>query len=444
MQPRLIPRVAIRLATRLVTVAAGLAAIAGPHHAHTGAPPAPHDLWSAWTRDPVILLPLLLSAVIYAVGSRRLRRHAGRGRPGRGLSGLEAAAFWTGWTTLAVALASPLHALGSALFSAHMAQHELMVTLAAPLLVLGRPAIVAVWALPRSWRGHVRVVTAPAVARRAWRTLTAAGLATLLHAVALWGWHLPALYRATLRSELAHGLQHTSFLGTALLFWGALLAPRARRAQAGAGVAWLFLTGLHTVALGTLLAISTRLWVPEYAATTAPWGLMPLEDQQLAGLLMWVPGSTSYLVAALWLFSSWLSASDARVRRRRALAGALPVVVIAVLAAGCHPDDSRVSAADAAAMTGGDAARGRRLIRTYGCGECHTVPGVPGADALVGPELTHTGRRVYIAGSLPNSPANLVRFIQHPRQVDSLTAMPELGVRDQEARDMAAYIYTLH
>ena len=441
MQSRLTTRRAASLVAASLAAASLLAA--PPLHAHDGAPLAPHDAWTAWTRDPLILLTLLAPALLYAIGRRRLRRRAGAGH---GISTREAAAFWAGWAALVVALASPLHAMGSALFTAHMAQHELLVAVAAPLLVLGRPAIAFVWALPPAWRRRVRVVTGPAAARRAWRVLTGAGVATLVHAVALWTWHLPALYRLSLRSELAHGVQHAMFGGTALLFWWALLAPRARRERAGAGVAWLFVTTMHTVALGTLIALSSRLWVPEYGATTAAWGLMPLDDQQLAGVLRWGPGSVSYLVAALALFASWMAASDARVRRRQ-LAGALPVVALLLVlgAAGCHPDDSRLTPDQASQLTrGGDPERGRRLMAAYGCGNCHTVPGLDGADAMVGPELTNTARRVYIAGVLPNTPDNLMRWIQHPKLVDSLTAMPELGVKEGEARDMAAYIYSLH
>lgn len=291
---------------RTAVVAAALALLAAPAllRAHDGRPVEPHDVWAAWSRDPLVLIGLVLSLVLYETGRRAMRR-AG--------PAWEAWSFRAGWLLLAVALASPLHAMGEALFSAHMAQHELLVAVAAPLLVLGRPALVAVWAVPPRWRGHVRLLTARPRLRGAWRAITGAGAATLLHGAALWVWHLPVLYRASLRSDLVHALQHASFLGTALLFWWALLAPRARRQQAGAGVAWLFLTAMHTVALGMLLALSTRLWIPDYAATSAPWGVGAVEDQQLAGLLMSVPGTLAYLVAGLALFAAWLDASGRRM-----------------------------------------------------------------------------------------------------------------------------------
>lgn len=94
--------------------------------------------------------------------------------------------------------------------------------------------------------------------------------------------------------------------------------------------------------------------------------------------------------------------------------------------------------------TGGDAHRGKQLIDQYRCGACHTIPGVRDAKGLVGPPLMWFGRRTYIAGELPNSPDNLVRWIRSPKSVEPGTAMPTLGLSDQEARDVAAYLYTLH
>ena len=94
-------------------------------------------------------------------------------------------------------------------------------------------------------------------------------------------------------------------------------------------------------------------------------------------------------------------------------------------------------------MTGGDPHRGRAAISRYGCSACHTIPGVVGATALVGPPLDRIASRSYIAGVLPNSPDNMIRWIQNPPGVDRMTAMPNLGVTDADARDIASYLYTL-
>jgi putative membrane protein len=289
--------------------------------AHEGRPLAPHDLWGAWSLEPVVIAALAASLWLYVHGVRVLWRRAG---VGHGVRRWEAAAFAAGWVTLALALVSPLHALGSVLFSAHMVQHELLMALAAPLLVLGRPLIPAVWALPRSWRGRAGRAVNTGPARAAWLAVSAPFAAWLLHAVALWLWHVPIWYQATLESELAHSLQHASFLVTALLFWWALLRGRGSRMRHGASVLYLFTTLLHTGALGALLAFSTTLWYPAYGATTGPWGLTPLEDQQLAGLIMWIPASLSYLVAALWLVTEWLREAERRVLRRERAGAMIP------------------------------------------------------------------------------------------------------------------------
>jgi cytochrome c len=121
----------------------------------------------------------------------------------------------------------------------------------------------------------------------------------------------------------------------------------------------------------------------------------------------------------------------------------MPLVLLAVLAlVGCGRSGA-LSDEEAARLTdGGDAARGRIAIRQYGCGACHTVPGVPGANGLVGPPLAGVGGRAYIAGVLTNTPQHMVRWIVNPRGVDSLTAMPATGVSEREARDIASYLYT--
>jgi cytochrome c2 len=123
-----------------------------------------------------------------------------------------------------------------------------------------------------------------------------------------------------------------------------------------------------------------------------------------------------------------------------------PYVVVALLALapivacnGAHDAEAR----EAAAMTGGDPARGPALMRKYGCQSCHTVPGVAGADGLVGPPLAGIASRSSIAGVLPNAPDNMLRWIRDPKSVDPLTAMPNTGVTPSDARHIAAYLYTL-
>jgi putative membrane protein len=285
---------------------------------HEGAPLAPHDLWSAWSLEPAVLAGVTITALLYARGMSRLRARSSRRR---GARRLEAVAFWAGWATLAFALVSPLHPLGEALLSAHMAQHELIMALAAPLLVLGRPLVVTLWGLsPRARRMVGGWVSA---LRPAWRVLSRMEVAWLLHALAIVGWHLPGLYQRTLDSDLIHSLQHSSFLLTGLLFWWSVLPGAVLRGRHGAAVLSLFATMVYTGGFGALLTLGRGVWYPAYGEAAPLWGLTPLEDQQLAGLIMWVPGGLSYLLATAWLVIDWLRVSEVRAARmERARAGA--------------------------------------------------------------------------------------------------------------------------
>jgi putative membrane protein len=276
-------------------------------HPHDGALLAPQDLWSAWSREPAVIVGLGVAAVLYGLGVARLRRRAGARASTRIL---EATAFWSGWMVLAVALISPLHRLGETLLSAHMAQHELLMVVAAPLLVLGRPFVVALWGIPGGWRRTVGAVTARL--RPLWRVVSRLEVAWLLHALAIVGWHVPALYQRTVSSEPMHALQHTSFLLAALLFWWSVLPAGSLRGRHGAALLSLFSTMVYTGGLGALLTLARTPWYPAYGDGAPLWGLTPLEDQQLAGLIMWVPGGVTYLLATLWIVVAWLQASEAK------------------------------------------------------------------------------------------------------------------------------------
>lgn len=264
-----------------------------------------------WVWEPGIVAPLLVAAGLYAQGARTLWSSA----RGRGVAVWEAGCFAAGWVTLALALVSPLHTASEQIFSAHMIQHELLMVVAAPLLLLGRPALVMLWAFPLRVRQRIGGVSRGRVVRTGWQTLTRPFDAWLVHAAAIWCWHIPALFQATLRSETVHALQHLSFLGSALLFWWAVIHPR-RRAALGLSIVYLFTTAVHTAVLGALMTFSRTPWYPAYAGGAAAWGLTPIEDQQAAGLIMWIPASLAYLVAALFILRRWLQSSEQDAARR--------------------------------------------------------------------------------------------------------------------------------
>jgi putative membrane protein len=285
----------------------------------------PHDHGNGWTFEPLVVALLLLSLVLFVLGAAKLRLRAGRW-PERFT--LSAASFGAGWAVLAASLLSPLHALGSTLFSAHMAQHELIMVLAAPLLVAGRPLVPAIWSLSEPARLRVARFVRWNPLQSFWKFLSGPLVAGLVHAAAIWVWHVPALYSLSVRSELAHTAQHASFLLTALLFWWTIIPASPARKNAAA-LFLLFGTALHTSLLGALLTFSDASWYPVYQGSTAPWGLSPLEDQQLGGLIMWIPGGLSYLVVALLLAARLLQEPDSEVpgnRSRAAVPGARPAL----------------------------------------------------------------------------------------------------------------------
>jgi cytochrome c oxidase assembly factor CtaG len=214
---------------------------------HAGEPLKPHDIWNAWTFEPGVVLPLLITGILYARGARI----------SRGATLSEMIGYWAGWATLALSLLSPLHALGGVLFSAHMLQHEVLMLVAAPLLVLSRPLVPLLWGMPEQYRRSLGVWSKAAAVHTVWRTVTRPWAAWWIHAAALWLWHIPGWFQATVSSEWVHTAQHVSFFASALLFWWSVLFSRDR-AGYGAGMLYIFTTAVHTSILGALIALTTR------------------------------------------------------------------------------------------------------------------------------------------------------------------------------------------
>lgn len=230
---------------------------------YCGAAPVPQEWLERWNLDPVLLLGLLLAVVVWRVRAGRAARE--RWAP-----------FAAGMGLLLLLFVSPLCALTSALFAARAAHHAVLVAVAAPLLA---------WSLPNA---------------ALWRWLPIAGC-TALHAAILWAWHIPALYAAALASDAMYWLMQGSLLGSAIVFWALV-----RQASVATAVAALLANMVQMGLLGALITFaSAPLYAPHFT-TTAPWGLSPLEDQQLAGLIMWAPAAALYLAAALLVAGRWL------------------------------------------------------------------------------------------------------------------------------------------
>jgi putative membrane protein len=239
-----------------------------------------------------------------------------------------------------------------------MVQHELLMALAAPLLVAGYPLAAFARRLPRrAQRGLARARWRRRGLERLWHVLTRPAIAFTLQAVAIWAWHVPLLFNASVTDPFVHALQHASFFGTAILFWASVLRPH--RGGEGVAVMSLFLTSLHTTILGALIALAERPWYLAYAAGAEAHGFSLLLDQQLGGYIMWMPGGMSYAVATFVLVGRWLAPP-----KRRHVSAVLGIAAVAAVASCGRPSESMVDQ-----RVGGNAEQGMPSL------------GVPESDA---------------------------------------------------------------
>lgn len=264
--------------------------------AHAGQSLEPHDVWTAWTLDPLVLLLLAGTALAY----RRGWRH-GPDTP------LRRAALWGGLAALVAALVSPIDAMSGVLVSAHMVQHVLLILVAAPLLAVSAPGGALLRGTPPSVRRLSRSMRRTA-------GLGSAGLQRLrspvgrwlLYVVTLWVWHASVVYGWAVENAFAHALEHATFLASGFLVWSAILGPIRVRVTRGLGLLGVFTLGLQGIFLSVLLTFANEPYYAEYLAAPDAWGLDPLADQQLAGVLMWIPAGLIHTGIALYLLRSWL------------------------------------------------------------------------------------------------------------------------------------------
>jgi len=253
-----------------------------------------HGPTPSWTLDPWIVTPMAVLAILYFFGTWKLSR-----RSGYGLGNRATPTFLAALLSLAGALLSPLHWLGEHLFTFHMIEHEIVMAISAPLMVLAAPLGRVLWAFPRRVRLAIGHIMGSPRMRKAWAWLSGGRNATIFHGIAIWAWHAPVAFDAAVSDTTLHRLQHLSFFLTAILFWWSVL----RSSDRGAAAWHLFLTMMHMSSLGALMALAPRVLYAAQTAAAPEWGLTPLEDQQLAGIVMWVPAGTIYAGAALVLFA---------------------------------------------------------------------------------------------------------------------------------------------
>lgn len=279
----------------------------------------------SWSWEPTIVVGLGLAAALYVIGWARMRQRA-RGRTR--IAPWRAWCFAAGLTAIGLALLSPIAAFSGLFFFMHMSQHVLLVMVAAPLLSLGAPMFPWLWALPRGLRlGLARLLRPRHPIRRALDALTRPGVATVLHLGTVALWHVPAYYDAAQGRTVTHDLQHLMFLGTALLFWWPV-APSVGPPRLGHGFAILYFIPPMLVGkfIGALITFAEEPLYATYRAVPRVWGLSALEDQQLAGLTMWVGGAFFMFVAMTISFFLWSGRDDAEEARRPLRIGVEPPV----------------------------------------------------------------------------------------------------------------------
>ena len=264
-----------------------------------------------WSFEPAVTIPIAVAAVVYTWGwvkiRPRLPERFGARRP---------AAFAAGLGAIVLALCSPIDATGAHLLRAHMVQHMLLMLVAPPLLWASAPLAPLLLGLPLPLRRAVAAVLAAAPVRRLLSFLTHPTTSWIAFAAAFWIWHLPAVYELALASDSWHHVEHLCFFGAAILFWRPVILAWPARSPwpRWAMIPYLLLAELQNTILAAILAFADRVIYPTYAALPPLDALSALEDQALAGVIMWVPGSVAFLVPLLWLVLTTITAPRAEPR----------------------------------------------------------------------------------------------------------------------------------
>jgi cytochrome c oxidase assembly factor CtaG len=248
---------------------------------------------TSWTFNPVVLVALAGYGAVYTARWRTAREEGGARAAGFGRLAL----WWSGLLALFVALISPLDRLGEQFASAHMVQHLLLADVAAICLILAT----------------TRHILRPVTRRLQWLEERAHPiLGVIAYVGAMWLWHVPSLYEAALESDLVHALEHLTYAGAGLVYWWFLLSPmRTRLAPGGlAPVFYMFGSKILVGFLGLLLTFSPDLFIDAYAGPGERWGLTPLDDQHVSGLIMALEQSLIMGIVLAWLFMRMLNASD--------------------------------------------------------------------------------------------------------------------------------------
>jgi putative copper resistance protein D len=298
-----------RVAVLIVPMA--VLALPGVALAHGAAAPAPTfpGVLLRWSFDPLPLVAILGAGAAYLWATRRVRR----AHPANPHPPYRAWLFFGGLAALALALLSPIEAYEGSLFSVHMVQHMLLELAAAPLLLAGAPITLALRVARPSVRQWLLVV----LHSRVVHVISFPVVAWVLFAAVNWGWHFSVLYDQALENQALHHLQHAIFLGAALLFWWPVVGadPSPWRLPHPVRLLYLFLAMPQNSFLGVALMSAPTVLYPHYITNLREWGLPPLDDQALGGVMMWVVGDLAFLSAMLVVVVLWMRHEDRRTER---------------------------------------------------------------------------------------------------------------------------------
>ena len=264
--------------------------------------------WSAWSIDPEFLVPVALAAFFYARGLARWRERSREHARWRVVS------YYAGLAVLVLALESPVDRLAAHHLTFHMLQHELLLMVAAPLILLGAPTTPSLLGMPRRLRlGVIRPLAKKRSVRGLYRLATHPLVATSLLTVMLWAWHLaPGWYDAALRDDVVHDVQHVSYGVVGMLFWWGVIDPAPLRARMPypLRMVYLLVAGTPKHFLAALLTFASKPLYDAYAAAEPLVGLSRADDQSIGGLIMWAPSQMMHLLAIAIVFFVWAHKSE--------------------------------------------------------------------------------------------------------------------------------------
>lgn len=267
----------------------------------------------AWELNIPLIALILAAGWGYRFALRRARERGYHAHPR-----WYTASFYAGLTTLAIALLGPLDVYSDQLFSLHMAQHVMLIQATVPLLLLGRPVLLLLKALPPSRRG---AILRPIV--RLFKTFPslhslAPLVAAIIFNITIVVWHFPEMYGAALKNDFVHSVMHFSFFGAGLLFWWGIIAPVPRKQRSR--TIWVLISIVITMIVGKLLGgiltLSTDAVYSYYDSVERPWGVTVMVDQQLAGLVMILGGGLYFGIVLFVLIARWLLRNEEQQRRR--------------------------------------------------------------------------------------------------------------------------------